>query len=151
MMKIRTFVLDDYEEVVKMYFDFTTEVFSNRRTISPIYFFYKEITRWINSDKHIILACEDDKILGFSMSYVDSFNGLTQSIYNCEIAYVKPTYRKTRAAYMLYKNGYNMSKELGLNIHTNGRISNGVSKMMKKHFDLEEQFINFEGVNNGKR
>lgn len=149
MIKLREITLEDYEEVVKMYFDFTTEVFSDKRKISPIYFFYKEVTNWINSNKHIILAYEGNKVLGFSFSYVDNFNGLTEDIYNCEIAYVKPEYRKTRAAYLLYKNGYNMSIELGLNIHTNGRVCNGVSDMIKKHFNLEEQFINFEGVYNG--
>ena len=83
------------------------------------------------------------------MCYIDEFGGLTEAIYNCEYAYVKPEFRKTKAAYLLYHNAYNYSKELGLNVVTNGRVENGVSKMMKKHFDLQQQFINFERVNNG--
>ena len=149
MMHLREFTLDDFEEVVGMYYDFTYDLFADKREISPKYFFYKQVINWVNDKKHIILACKDSEIVGFSMSYIDEFNGLTRPIYTCEIAYVKPSHRKTRAAYMLYKNGYNMGKELGLNIHTNGRVSNGVAKMMKKHFELEEQFINFEGVHNG--
>ena len=148
-MLLRKFNLDDFEEVVNMYYEFTKEVFGSTRTISPKYFFYKKVMDWINSGKHIILACKDDIVVGFTMCYVDEFDGLTSKIYTCEIAYVKPEYRKTRAAYMLYKNGYNMAKELGLNINTSGRVENGVSNLMKKHFNLKEKFVNFEGVNNG--
>jgi hypothetical protein len=150
-MTLRQFTISDFEEVADMHYAFITEVFSDKRKISPKYFFYKEVQSWIANKKHIVLACKDKKIVGYSMSYIDEFNGLTEPIYTCEVAYVKPEHRKSRAAYMLYKNGYNVGMELGMNINTSGRVVNGVSSMMKKHFNLEEQFINFEGVNDGKK
>lgn len=143
-MKLREFNLGDYEEVVNMYYEFTIEVFGDKRKISPKYFFYKSVIEWINSNKHIIVVCKDNEICGFSMSYIDECNGLTEPVYNCETCYIKQEFRNTRAAYLLYNNGYSVANDLRLNLLTNGRIRNGVSNMMKKHFDLEEQFINFE-------
>lgn len=148
-MNIRKMNIDDYEEVVDMFYSFITEVFSDKRKISPKYFYYKEVMSWINLNKDVIIAYKDSTIVGFSMCYLDEFNGLTERVYTCEYAYVKPEYRNSRAAYMLYNNAYSYGKEKGLNIVTNGRIQNGVSNMMAKHFDLKEQFINYEGISNG--
>lgn len=144
-MKLRRFNLDDYEEVVEMFYEFNKEVFGEIRTINPKYFYYKEVIAWINSSKHIVLSVDNNDIVtGFTLCYVDNFNSLTSSIYNCEYAYVKPKYRKGRSAYMLYKNGDKVAKELGLNLFTNGRVENGVSDMIEKHFNLNKKFINFE-------
>jgi len=148
-MIIREITLNDYEEVATMYHRFITEVFSEDRKISLIYFCYKMVIDWINDKKHIVVAEKNGVICGFSLCFVDDFNGLTEPIYNCDIAYVKPEYRKTRAAYLLYHNAYNIAKELGLNIHSQGRIENGVKDMMIKHFNLKEKFTVLEGVNNG--
>lgn len=144
-MKLREFRLDDYEEVVDMFYDFIKEVFETNRKISPKYFFYKQVTSWINQRRHIVLAVNnEDKIVGFSCCYIDEFDCLTESVYNCEYAYVKPAYRNTRAAYMLFKNGSSKANDLGLNLVTNGRIENGVDNMMEKHFNLQRRFTNFE-------
>lgn len=149
-MELRAFKLDDYEEVVDMLYSFMIEVFSEDRKISPKYFYYRQIQSWINQKKHIVLAVnKDNTIVGFSCCYIDEFDYLTESVYNCEYAYVKPEYRKTRAAYMLYKNGSSTAKELGLNLVSNGRIENGVDNMMEKHFNLQRKFTNFEGKYNG--
>lgn len=145
-MKLRQITLDDYEEVVNMYYNFMIEVFGNKRQISPKYFYYKQVIDWINSNKHIIVAYNDKEICGFSLCYIDNMNGLTEDIYNAEVCYVKPEYRNTRASYMLYHNGSNMAKDLGLNLYVNGRIDNGVSKMIEKHFNLESTFINYERI-----
>lgn len=141
--------MNDFEEVVNMYYEFIKEVFGAKRKVSPKYFFYKEVMHWVNNKRDILLVVKGEDICGFSMCYLDSFNNLTEPVYNAECAYVKPEYRKTRAAYILFKNGYNYAKEKNLNLVTNGRIENGVADMMKKHFKLEEQFINFERINNG--
>ena len=148
-MKLRQFNLNDYEEVVHMYYDFMIEVFGDKRKISPIYFYYKAVIDWINTSKHIIVVEKDNVLCGFSMCFIDEANGLTQSIYNCETCYVKPKYRKTKAGFLLYNNGVNVAEELRLNILANGRVENGVDKMIEKHFNLESMFINYEGVYNG--
>ena len=148
-MKLRQFTLDDYEEIVNMYYEFNKEIFSSNRSISPKYFYYKQVIDWINSNKHIIIAENKGIIYGLSMCFIDEFNGLTNPIYICEICYIKPEYRKTKAGYMLYNNGESMANELGLNILANGRVENGVDKMIEKHFNLQSMFINYERKYNG--
>lgn len=148
-MRIRRMEIGDFEEVVDMYYNFCKEVFGAKRKIAPKYFYYQMVTDWINSGKDIIIAYDKDcKTYGFSMCYKDVFNYLTEPVYTCEVAYVKPEYRNTRAAYMLFKNGYSYAKEQGLNIVVSGRVSNGVDKIIDKHFNLDKQTISFEGVNN---
>lgn len=144
-MKLIPFSLEFYEDIVDMYYGFIVEVFGNNRKVSPKYFFYKEVQNWINQKKHIVIATNGVDVCGFSMCYIDEFNQLTEPVYNAEVCYVKPSYRNTRAAYLLYNNGYAKSKDLGLNIVTNGRVANGADKLTNKHFNLEQQFINFEG------
>jgi len=147
-MTLHSITFDDYEEVVDMYYNFTKEVYPER-TIGARYFFYKEVMVWINSRHHVTLAKKDGRIVGFSMSYVDDNVGLTNPIYNGVIAYVKPEYRKTRAAYMLYKNMSSWAKEHKMSIIANGLATTDVAKMIKKHFDCKEMFINFERTYKG--
>lgn len=149
-MRLRRFLMDDYEDVANMLHLFYKEVFSDKRKIGSKYFFYKEVNNWINSRKDIIIAEDKDfNIVGFSLCYKDDCGGLTETVYTCDYCYIKEEFRKTRAAYMLYTNGYNYAKESKLNLVTNGRVENGVSKMMNKHFDLTSMFINYERNNNG--
>ena len=148
-MNLRRITLEDFEEVVQMYYDFTVEVFGSQRKISPKYFYYKAVIDWINSSKDVIIAEKDSTIVGFSMAYVDDFGGLTEPVYNGEIAYVKPEYRKTRAGYMLYKNVVAYADEIKMTLVANGRVDNGVDKMIEKHFDCKRMFINVERNYNG--
>ena len=142
-MTLHNMLLPDYEEVVDMYYDFTKEVYPER-TVGERYFFYKEVESWINNRRDVVIVKKDDTIVGFSLSYVDQNSGLTSPIYNGVIAYVKPEYRKTRAAYLLYKNVSERANDLELTLMANGLVTNGVSNMVKKHFDCKEMFINFE-------
>ena len=142
-MTLRKMELDDYEDVVDMYYNFTKEVYLDRK-IGKRYFFYKEVMSWINNSRDVILVEKDDIIVGFSLSYIDLNGGMTEKIYNGVIAYVKPEYRKTRAAYLLYKNVSDYAKEQELTLMANGLATNGVSDMIKKHFDCKEMFVNFE-------
>ena len=142
-MTLRKLELDDFEEVVDMYYSFTKEVYPDRK-IGKRYFFYKEVMSWINNSRDVILVEKDDIIVGFSLSYIDLNGGMTEKIYNGVIAYVKPEYRKTRAAYLLYKNVSDYAKEQELTLMANGLATNGVSDMIRKHFSAEEMFINFE-------
>ena len=147
-MKLRKFNLNDYEEVVSMHHSFISEVFEDRK-INPKYFFHKEVMSWINDSKDIVVAYKDETIVGYTMCYLDQFNGLTEPVYTAEICYVKPEYRKTKAAYLLYKNGYNYSIELGVPIVVSARVESGVDVMIEKHFNLEKEFITYKGVYNG--
>ena len=142
-MVLRKMSLKDYEEVVDMYYNFTKDVYPDRK-IGERYFFYKEVMSWINNSRDVILVKKDDITVGFSLSYVDMNGGMTEKIYNGVIAYVKPEYRKTRAAYMLYKNISEYAKDKELTLVANGLATNGVSNMIKKHFDCKEMFVNFE-------
>ena len=147
-MYLREFNLDDFEEVVDMYYAFIKEVFGSKRKVSPKYFYYKKIMQDINDGKHIILSVNNANVItGISICYKDNFDNLTEPVYNCETCYIKPEYRNTKASYLLYHNGSQMAKDLGLNLVTNGRIENGTSKMMEKHFSLKAEFINFERRN----
>ena len=143
-MTLFDFMITDYEEVVDMYYEFTKEVYPDRQ-IGYRYFFYKEVMKWINHGNDIVVVKNDNGIVGFSMAYVDDNNGLTEPIYNGVLAYVKPEYRKTRAAYLLYNNVYSLARDKNLIVNANGLVTNGVSDMIKKHFDCKEMFINFEG------
>ena len=142
-MTLSRMMLPDFEEVVDMYYNFTKEVYPER-TVGERYFFYKEVMSWINNRRDVILVKKDATIVGFSMAYVDDNSGLTNPVYNGVIAYVKPDYRKTRAAYMLYKNVSDFADEQGLTLMANGLVTNGVSEMIGKHFDCKEMFMNFE-------
>lgn len=148
-MMLRPFFLSDYEAVVDMYYDFTREVFTERK-IGYKYFFYKTVQEWIKKGNDIVLVTTDDgEIVGFSMAFYDDFGGLTEPFYNGEIAYVKPEYRKSKAAYLLYNNVVEVAKERNLLIVANGRVENGIDKMIKKHYKATPMFINFERKPNG--
>ena len=144
MITLDKFKLSDYEELVDMYYEFNKDVYQNRK-IGDKYFFYKAVMKWINQDADIVLSRDGDIVTGFSMCYKDMFGGLTETIYQCDLCYVKPAYRKSRSAYMLYNNAYEYAKELGLKICASGRVENGVDKMMMKHFGLEKTFTTLEG------
>ena len=147
-MKLYNFTLQDYEELVDMYYEFTKSVYTKRK-IGEKYFFYKTVNEWISSRKNIVIVKKDGIIVGFTMAFINDNGGMTEPVYSAEIAYVKPEYRKTRAGYLLYKNSYNFAIEKELTLVANGLVTNDVSNMIRKHFDMEEMFINFERQYNG--
>ena len=146
-MTLDKFTLDDYEEVVDMFYELNKEFYRDIRTIGCRYFYYKAVMNWINDKKHIVLCRnKNNDIVGFTMSYIDDVSGLTETIYNGEIAYVKPVHRNTRAAYLLYNNVASVAKELKLNLSSNSRVENGVDKMIEKHFTTNKVFSNYERI-----
>lgn len=148
-MQLRNLSLNDYEEFVNMLYCFIQE--TNEEDIqTPKYFYYKEAIRMINDkDTHIIIASNKKDICGFSVCRVDTLNGMLEDFYSCDYCYVKPEYRNTKAGYMLFKNGYNVAKENNLAIRVNGRIENGVAKMIEKHFKLKPKYTLLQGEING--
>jgi len=143
MITLHKFKLSMFEEVVDMYYDFNKEIYTNRK-IGEKYFYYKIVTKWINSDCDIIVSLDKDIVTGFSLCYKDDNSGITEAVYQCDVAYVKPEFRKGRSAYMLYKNAKSYASEIGLKVSCNGRIENGVDKMIEKHFGLRPMFTLFE-------
>jgi len=142
--QLRQFQLDDYETVVRMIHELYKETMSHK-VINPIYFYYKEVMEWINRGYHIIVATRDNKVVGFSMSYVNDTRGLTESIYQCEYCYVDKEYRNTRASHLLYNNAFNKGKDLGLMVSVTNSIDNGMSDMVEKHFGHSPKFTIMEG------
>ena len=142
-MTLNNFNLSDYEDLVQMLYDFTTEVYPDRK-IGEKYFFYKKVGLWINDKKDIILVKRDGVNIGFSLGYYNDNGGLTEPTYYGDIAYVKPVHRKSRAAYLLYKNVSSYAKEKGLTLTANGLVTNGVSDMIEKHFNAKKMFVTYE-------
>lgn len=143
MIKLRKFTLYDYEELVDMHYEFTKEVYPDRK-LGYRYSFYMIVNDWIEKKHDIVLAVKDDNICGFTMSYVDYVDGLTEPVYRGEIAYVKPEYRKTRVGHMLYSNVVRYAEELELKLVSMSRIENGIDKMVIKHFNAIPKYIMME-------
>ena len=142
-MKLRRFSLNDYEELVDMYYEFAKEVYMERK-IGMRYSFYKSVDSWINEDRDIIVAYNGSELCGFTESYIDNNNGITEPVYMGEIAYTKPKYRKGRASYMLYNNVVEYAKQLGMTLVSFSRVENGVDKMVNKHFSPVKTYQQFE-------
>lgn len=145
-MTLVPFRVEFYEDLVSMFQDFTTEIYGSNRRIGSKYFFYKAVNKWIEDKKDIILCINSNyDIIGFTVSYIDNNGGLTEEVYFGDICYVKPKYRKTRASYLLYKNVVSYgSNDLKLNVVANGRVENGVDKMIEKHFKPIKTFSTYE-------
>ena len=146
-MTLHKFTLDEYEEVVDMYYEFTKEVYINRK-IGSKYFFYKNVINWINTNKDVIIAKNNNDITGFSMSYTDNSSGTLDTIYQTIIVYVKPEYRKSRAAYLMYKNVSDLANEKKISHASTGSIVTGGADIIEKHFGCKKVFTIFERTYN---
>lgn len=142
-MTLYNFMLDDYEEVVDMYYACNKEL-SKDEEIGNKYFYYKAVMGWINSKKELVIAKRHDEIVGFSISSVNDNNGLIKPVYMGETIYVKPEYRKTKAAYLLYKNVSSRAKDKKMSLVANGDIDGGSASILRKHFNFKETTITFE-------
>lgn len=142
-MKVRLFTLSDYEEVVNMLYEMNKEVYQDR-VIGHKYSYYMNVSDWITNKLDIYIAEKDGEICGFTMSYIDTYYGLTEPLYRGELAYVKPKYRRGKAAYLLYNNIVSKAKELGLIIVSHSRIENKVDKMVEKHFNAVPKYTVIE-------
>ena len=142
-MILRKMTLNDYEDVVDMYYEFNKEIYTNRK-INPKYFFYQMVASWIKDDKDVILVEKDGEVIAFTLSYVNLNSGLTDKFYFAEAGYIKKEHRKTRAAYMLFKNISDYAEENNMNLAGTFFSENGTADMIEKHFDCKEVFKNFE-------
>ena len=102
-MRLRPATLADHEELVEMFSDLIGTVYKGFR-LGQKFFFHRTVIAWFEKNNNVVICEKDDgTIVGISMGYVDDI-GFIEPYYKGEIAYVKPEYRKTRCAFMLYNN-----------------------------------------------
>lgn len=126
--KLRNAEISDYQEVTMMYKELVKIIYSTRK-IGEDYFFYRTVMGWVQAGKDIVVCEKDGELCGFTLGYIDDMGGITETIYNAEVAYVKPKYRKTRVAYMLYTNVANYVDEMGLALQSCAFIGNNENKV----------------------
>lgn len=130
-MKLRVAGLNDYNELVAMYKDLVHTVYDGMKIGEDI-FFHGVVTQWYQTNKDIVICETDDgKIAGFTLAYKEDL-GIIEPYYFGDIAYVKPEYRKTRAAYLLYHNVVEYGKKLGLKVQAKAFIGGGNKERIDK-------------------
>ncbi|WP_373069808.1 N-acetyltransferase family protein [Sulfurimonas sp.] len=143
-MNIRQATTADFTELVEMFKDLIKTVYHSNQLKDDI-FFHGAVMDWFRSGKDIVIAEKDDEIAGFTLAYIQDL-GYINPYYYGDIAYIKPHFRKTRAAYLLYNNVVNYAKQLGLEVEARAFVGNGnknsVDKIQSK-FGTPE-FIHFK-------
>ncbi|MDR1976520.1 MAG: GNAT family N-acetyltransferase [Campylobacteraceae bacterium] len=139
-----------YNEVAVMFRDLIKEILPTIASDSGADY-GSEVTDWYEKSKDIYLVIADNEdIAGFYMGAV--YKGFCKPHYVAEHCYVKPRYRNTKAAYLLYNKGAQRAKELGLTLITNAyllgnnKVDSIVSKFAKPLFT---QYI--REVENGRQ
>ena len=143
-MFIRNATIGDYEEIVEMYYELMKVCFPHRKLGAKI-FFYEKIRNWFyNKNNELRVVQKDDEIIGFSMCYVDNIEMITEDVLNADMVYIKPKYRKTRAAYLIWDTLVNRAKELGIGMTT--LATPEASKVTLKRYNTKIAFIMIEAA-----
>lgn len=143
-MKIRKFESQDFLEVAHMFKDFIKELYPHRKLGTDIAF-VESVLNWIKLQRHIFVTTTNDgKITGFSVSYIDYNNYVTEPTYFGEVCFVRPIYRGGKSAYLLYNNGANIAKELGLILASNAFINQYKVDKIQEKFGLKQLYISME-------
>lgn len=123
-MIIRPSKLSDYKELVDMYKELISITYDGM-TLGEDIFFYGVVTEWFKANKNIVICETDDgDIAGFTLAYMEDI-GVVEPYYYGDIAYVKPKYRKTKAAYLLYNNVVQFGKSLGVRVIAKAYVGGG--------------------------
>lgn len=131
MMQLRPARLMDHEELVGMFTDLIKTIYKGFVIGEPL-FFHRNVIAWFEKNNNVVICEKDDgTIVGFSMGYIDDI-GFIEPYYKGEIAYVKPEYRKTRAAYMLYNNVIDFAKKRNLKVISSAYVGNGNQDQVDK-------------------
>lgn len=139
-MKIRNANLEDYEELVFMYKELTKVVYEGFEIGEDI-FFYGAVQKWFQNKKDIIICEKDDgTITGFSLAKIEDV-GIVKPYYFGEIVFVKEEFRKGRSAYLLYNNGANYAKELGIPVLSKAFVGNNENKVDQIQAKFGEPFF----------
>lgn len=142
-MKLREFEHKDYLEVVAMFKDFVATVYPNRKLGSDLAF-YDDVLNWVKTGKHIFVVDNGRELMGFSVSSIDQNRGLTEPVYFGEICYVKPQFRKTKCAYLLYNNGSEIAQKLGIALCANAFISEDKVQKIQSKFGMKPTYQTME-------
>lgn len=106
---------DDIPELVNMHRELIQTVYPSRR-IAPTDRFYSLVVDWFVQDYKVSVAENDGEILGYSLIGSHDAGGVVEKYLDAEVVFVKEAYRNTRAAYLLYKVGYDLAEELNMGI-----------------------------------
>lgn len=153
MMILRPAGLKDHEELVEMFTDLIKTIYKGF-VIGEPFFFHRNVIAWFESRKDVVICeKEDGTIVGFSMAYIDDI-GFIEPYYKGEIAYVKPEYRKTRAAYMLYNNVIEYAKKRNMKVISAAYVGDGnrdqVDKLQSRWGKpMFVEYTTAQGVDNG--
>lgn len=130
-MNLRQATLGDYNDLVEMYKDLIKTVYHGMK-ISEDIFIHGVVLGWYQSKKDIVI-CEtkEGKIAGFSLAYIEDIM-IIEPYYKGDIAYVKPEYRKTKAAYLLYNGVVKTAKDIGMRVIASAYIGNGNAEKIDK-------------------
>lgn len=101
-MKLRSCLIHEQITVAAMYREMIKEVYPTRKIGDPEAFAAKALEWFTDPQMEIYVTDTDGVISGFSASCVDRCEGLTSPIYNVMAVYVKPKFRNSKSAYMLY-------------------------------------------------
>ena len=141
-MKIRPFKSTDLFEVVKMYQDLMRICYPEFEQKDEKSFTIK-VLKWICNKHDLIVAEDKGELIGFSLSYVETFEVL-EPFYYVDIIYIKKEYRKTKAAYLLYKNAQRIA--LHLNLHYIGKALTGEPAEILQKRGMRPIFTEFKGL-----
>lgn len=130
-MILRPAKLSDYSELVQMYKKLIEATYDGMALGEEI-FFYGIVTDWFRTNKNVVICETDDgKIAGFTLAYMEDIS-VVEPYYYGDIAYVKPEYRKTRAAYLLYNNVVQYGKSLGVRVIAKAYVGDGNKNKVDK-------------------
>ena len=151
-MSIRQIDINTSEDVIKeitlMYMSLIKIVYPDR--IHSAETVYKGIVlRWLVQQQRVSIIEKENEIIGFSVIGWHNVGGATDWYLDAEISFVKEEYRKSRAAYIMYKDGidYAISEGLGIMSTSNPDSSPIIqkrynSKHLFNHFEISTQSIN---------
>jgi len=140
-MKLREATADDIPELVEMYIDLVTIAYPTRR-IAPQIIFYEIVVNWIGKNHRVMVTYNDIEITGFSYTGYNNAGGLTETMLDAEITYVKEQYRKTRAAYLIYNDVFEFAIESNMGIMSTSTPES--SPIVSKRFGAEHTFNHWE-------
>lgn len=141
-MTLRRADYDDYESIVEMYIDLIKTVYPERK-LAPKMFFYAQVYRWYEEKLHLRVVEKDNEIIAFSLCTFDNVNGVTETFYHADIAYVKPEYQKSRAAYLMYMDICQWAVENDYGLQTAAIPETGADKIISKRFNSKLRFQTF--------
>lgn len=140
-MNIRPAEGNDIPELVQMYRSLLVIAYPQRR-IAPTEVLYGLVVQWFKNKDTITIVYNDDGLVGFTLMNFNNAGGSTETVIDAEISYVKPQYRKSRAAYLLYKEGLKYAVHMGMGVMSTSNPDS--APIMKKRYNAELTFSHFE-------